>query len=60
MDVNSEWSDYLNALFLSFVSEREHAFYLQHQNRKPDYLNNIWKVINFAEAEARLQSSIQS
>ncbi|MBW0474314.1 hypothetical protein O181_014029 [Austropuccinia psidii MF-1] len=29
----------------------EHAFYLQHQNRKPDYLNNIWKVINFQEAE---------
>lgn len=32
----------------------EHAFYLQHQNRKPDYLANIWKVINFEAANQRL------
>ncbi|OSX62241.1 hypothetical protein POSPLADRAFT_1093427, partial [Postia placenta MAD-698-R-SB12] len=31
----------------------EHAFYLQYYNVKPDYLNAIWKVINFKEAEAR-------
>ncbi|EGG05480.1 Mn superoxide dismutase [Melampsora larici-populina 98AG31] len=35
----------------------EHAFYLQHQNRKADYLTNIWKVINFEEAEARYKSA---
>lgn len=35
-------------------SSREHAFYLQHQNRKPDYLENIWKVINFETANDRL------
>ncbi|KAK0194238.1 Mn superoxide dismutase [Armillaria mellea] len=32
----------------------EHAFYLQYKNVKPDYLNAIWNVINFEEAEQRL------
>lgn len=38
----------------------EHAFYLQHQNRKADYLTNIWKVINFAEAEKRFKEASSS
>ncbi|KAG9308666.1 manganese superoxide dismutase [Chiua virens] len=31
----------------------EHAFYLQYHNVKADYLNAIWNVINFKEAEKR-------
>lgn len=31
----------------------EHAFYLQYKNVKPDYLNAIWNIINFKEAEKR-------
>ncbi|KAH8111684.1 Mn superoxide dismutase [Phellopilus nigrolimitatus] len=31
----------------------EHAFYLQYKNVKPDYLNAIWNVVNFKEAEQR-------
>ncbi|KAE9398060.1 manganese superoxide dismutase [Gymnopus androsaceus JB14] len=31
----------------------EHAFYLQYKNVKVDYLNAIWSVINFEEAEKR-------
>jgi len=31
----------------------EHAFYLQYKNVKPDYLNAIWHVINFEEAQSR-------
>ncbi|GJJ07098.1 hypothetical protein Clacol_001297 [Clathrus columnatus] len=31
----------------------EHAFYLQYKNVKPDYLQAIWHVINFQEAEKR-------
>ncbi|KAL0958571.1 hypothetical protein HGRIS_000711 [Hohenbuehelia grisea] len=31
----------------------EHAFYLQYLNVKVDYLNAIWSVINFEEAEKR-------
>ncbi|KAJ7494211.1 manganese superoxide dismutase [Mycena galericulata] len=32
----------------------EHAFYLQYLNVKADYLNAIWSVINFDEAQNRL------
>ncbi|KAJ7612248.1 manganese superoxide dismutase [Roridomyces roridus] len=32
----------------------EHAFYLQYLNVKADYLNAIWSVINFDEAQIRL------
>jgi len=31
----------------------EHAFYLQYKNVKADYVNAIWNVINFVEAEKR-------
>jgi Fe-Mn family superoxide dismutase len=31
----------------------EHAFYLQYLNVKADYLNAIWNVIDFQEAERR-------
>merc|ERR1712072_692995 len=34
----------------------EHAFYLQYKNVKPDYLNAIWSVINFDEADRRYTS----
>ncbi|KIJ34057.1 hypothetical protein M422DRAFT_233543 [Sphaerobolus stellatus SS14] len=38
----------------------EHAFYLQYKNVKPDYLNAIWNVINFEEAEKRLTEATNS
>jgi len=36
----------------------EHAFYLQHQNKKPPYLENIWKVLNLKKADERLKASL--
>jgi len=36
----------------------EHAFYLQYKNVKPDYLNAIWNVINFEEAETRYTEAL--
>lgn len=28
----------------------EHAYYLKHQNKRPDYIKNFWSVINWPEA----------
>ncbi|KAH9971546.1 manganese superoxide dismutase [Lactifluus volemus] len=38
----------------------EHAFYLQYLNVKADYLNAIWHVINFDEAETRFRDATGS
>jgi len=38
----------------------EHAFYLQYKNVKPNYLAAIWNVLNFREAEKRLNEALPS
>ncbi|MCL7039958.1 hypothetical protein MKW94_009842 [Papaver nudicaule] len=35
----------------------EHAYYLQYKNVKPDYLKNIWKVINWKYASDEKECS---
>jgi len=35
----------------------EHAFYLQHQNKKPPYLENIWHVLNLKKADERFKAA---
>ena len=32
----------------------EHAYYIDYKNARPKYLENIWKIINWQKAEARL------
>jgi len=37
----------------------EHAYYLKHQNRRPEFLENWWLVANWQEAARRFEHSEQ-
>ena len=35
----------------------EHAYYLQYRNVRPDYLREIWKVVNWQNVAERLAAA---
>ena len=41
----------------SIASHREHAYYLQYKNVRPDYLKAIWKVVNWTEVSKRFAAA---
>ncbi|WKV15941.1 superoxide dismutase [Janibacter limosus] len=36
---------------------REHAYYLQYKNVKPDYIEKLWDIVNWNDVSARLEAA---
>lgn len=53
---NHQNSTVQNATVLLAIDAWEHAYYLQYENRRADYAQEIWNVINWDDVANRLDS----
>jgi Fe-Mn family superoxide dismutase len=38
----------------------EHAYYLQYQNRRADYVDSFWKIVNWQEVSRRYEEAVKA
>lgn len=38
----------------------EHAYYLRYQNKRPEYVSNFWKVVNWKEVSRRYDAAVSA
>jgi Fe-Mn family superoxide dismutase len=48
----------LGAVPLLAIDAWEHAYYLQYSNRRPDYVEAIWNIINWADVARRYKAAV--
>jgi Fe-Mn family superoxide dismutase len=47
----------VGSLPLLVIDAWEHAYYLQYENRRTDWVENIWKVLDWPAVQARFERS---